>query len=202
MNIIERAKNILFTPGTEWPKVDKEPANVGFILTSYVLPMLSVGVVATFIGQGLIGQDIPGIGSTASVKAGLIGALMYVVLSVVTVFILAAIIEIFAPSFASDKNWNKSFQMAAYSLTASYVGAIFLFVPALNIVVILCTIYCIYAIYTGIPAMKKTTPDKQVGYLAVIILITIVAMILVGLVQAEIMKAINRPAAPNFRLFQ
>ncbi len=88
------------------------------------------------------------------------------------------------------------------SLTASYVGAIFLLFPALNILVILCTLYCIYALYTGIPAMKKTAADKQVGYLAVIILITVVAMILVGLIQAEIMKVVNRPATPNLRFFQ
>jgi hypothetical protein len=202
MNVIDRAKNILITPVNEWPVVDKEPANVVTILTSYVIPMLSIGVVATFIGMGLIGQSLPLGGSTASVKAGLIGAIMYVVLSVITVFIVAATIDVLAPSFASEKNWNKSFQMSAYSLTASYVGAIFLLFPALNILVILCTLYCIYALYTGIPAMKKTAADKQVGYLAVIILITVVAMILVGLIQAEIMKVVNRPATPNMRFFQ
>ena len=137
MNVIDRAKNILITPVNEWPVVDKEPANVVTILTSYVLPMLSIGVVATFIGMGLIGQSLPLGGSTASVKAGLIGAIMYVVLSVITVFIVAATIDVLAPSFASEKNWNKSFQMSAYSLTASYVGAIFLLFPALNILVIL-----------------------------------------------------------------
>ena len=202
MNVIERAKNILITPNTEWPVIDKEPANVMTILTSYVLPMLSIGVVATFIGLGLIGQSLPFGGSTASVKAGLIGAIMYVVLTVITVFIVAVVIDVLAPSFASEKNWNKSFQMSAYSLTASYVGAIFLLFPALNILVILCTLYCIYALYTSIPVMKKTAADKHVAYLAVIILITVVAMILVGLIQAEIMKTINRPATPNFRLFQ
>lgn len=202
MNVIERAKNILISPNTEWPVVDKEPANVAAILTSYVLPMLSIGVVATFIGLGLIGQNLPFGGSTASVKAGLIGALMYVILTVITIFIVAAIIDVLAPSFASEKNWNKSFQMSAYSLTASFVGAIFLLFPALNILVILCTLYCIYALYTGIPVMKKTAADKQVGYLAVVILITVVAMILVGLIQAEIMKTINRPATPNFRFLQ
>jgi hypothetical protein len=198
MNVIDRAKNILITPATEWPVVDREPANVTTILTSYVLPMLSIGVVATFIGQGLIGQSLPFGGTTATVKAGLVGALLYVIMSVISVFIVAATIDVLAPSFSSEKNWGKSFQLAAYSLTASYVGAIFLLFPALNIVVILCSLYCIYALYTGIPSMKKTAADKHVAYLAVIILVTIVAMILVGLIQAEIMKSINRPKVPNF----
>lgn len=194
MNIVDRAKNILFTPKTEWLVVDKEQTNSTILLTSYILPMLAIGAMATFIGQGLIGENVGFGANTASVKAGLIGALLYVVLSVVTAFIVAVAIDALAPSFESEKNWNKSFQLAAYSLTASYVGAVFLIFPALNIIVILCTIYCIYQLYTGIPVMKKTAADKQVPYLAVVILITVVAVILVGIIEAKIIQSINRPA--------
>jgi Yip1 domain len=194
INVIDRAKNILVTPNKEWLLVDTEQTTVSTILTAYILPMLAIGALATFIGQGLIGQSLgPLGGSTASIKAGLIGALLYVVLSIVTVFIVAVAIDGLAQSFESEKNWNKSFQLAAYSLTASYVGALFFLFPALHILVIICTIYCIYPLYTGIPIMKKTTVDKQVAYLAVVILITIVAVILVGVIQTEIIKAFNRP---------
>lgn len=203
MNVIDRAKNILITPKNEWGVIDKEETSVSTILTSYVLPMLSVGAVATFIGQGLIGKSLgPWGGSTASVKAGLIGALLYVILTVITVYIVAAAIDALAQTFQSEKNWKKSFQLAAYSLTAAYVGAIFFLFPALNILAILCTVYSIYPLYTGIPVMKKTALDKQVAYLAVVILITIVASILVGLVQAEIIKSFNRPAGLNMNNFR
>lgn len=200
MNVVDRAKNILLVPKPEWVLINNEKSSVGTVLTSYVLPMLAIGVVATFIGQGLIGKNLgPYLGSTASVKAGLIGAVLYVVLTVINVFVLAGIIEVLAPSFASEKNWEKSFQLAAYSLTAAYVGAIFMLFPALNILVIICTVFSVYALYVGIPIMKKTAEDKQVGYLAVIILLTIIAMILIGLIQAEIMKSLYRPRVPNFR---
>ena len=193
MNVVDRAKNILITPKNEWAVVDRETTPVNTIVTSYVLPMLVIGALATFIGQGLIGKSMGIYGATASVKAGLIGAILYVVLTLITVFIVAAAIDALAPSFGSEKNWKKSFRLAAYSLTPAYVGAIFLLFPALNIIAILCTIYSIYPLYTGIPTMKKTAIDKQVAYLAVIILITIVAVILVGVVQTEIIKSFNRP---------
>jgi hypothetical protein len=200
MNVVDRAKNILLVPKPEWVLINNEKSTVATVLTSYVLPMLAIGFVATFIGQGLIGKDLgPYLGRSASVKAGLIGALVYVVLSVINVFVLAGIIEVLAPSFTSEKNWEKSFQLAAYSLTAAYVGAIFLLFPALNILVIICSVYSIYALYVGIPIIKKTPEDKQVGYLAVIILLTIVAMILISLIQAEIMKSFYRPSLPRMR---
>ncbi len=199
MNVVDRAKNILITPQAEWPIVNSEKHSAATVLTSYVLPMMVIGVVATFIGLGLIGRPSPFGGNTASVKTGLISALLYVATSVITVYIVAAVIEALAPSFASEKNWEKSFQLSAYSLTAAYVGAIFMLFPALNILVILCTIYSVYALYTGIPVMKKTAQDKHVAYLAVVILITVVAVILVGLLQAEIIKSVNRPRGFNYR---
>ena len=49
--------------------------------------------------------------------------------------------------------------------------------------------------------MKKTAVDKQVAYLAVIILITVVAVILVGVIQNEIIRSFNRPTFGGFRGF-
>lgn len=194
MNVVDRAKNILITPKNEWVVVDRETNPPGTIVTGYILPMLSIGAIATFIGQGLIGRSLGFMGqTTANVKSGLIGAILYVVLTLATVFIVAAAVDALAQSFGSEKNWKKSFQLAAYSLTPAYVGAIFLLFPALNIIAILCTIYSVYPLYTGIPVMKKTAIDKQVAYLAVIILITVVAVILVGVIQTEIIKSFNRP---------
>ena len=198
--IVDRARDILITPKSEWLKIDKETPNIGGILAGYVLPLLGIGALATFIGQGLIGQSLgPFGGTTANVTAGLIGALLFVVFTMITVFIVAAAIDGLAQSFSSEKNWGKSFQMAAYSLTAMYLGSIFLIWPPLGIVSIICSLYCVYQLYTGIPIMKKTTVDKQVAYLAVIIIITIICIILVGIIESKIIQEINRPKVP--RLF-
>ena len=64
INVTDRAKNILITPKTEWAVIEKEQYSNQVILSSYILPMLLIGAVATFIGQGLIGTNT-GFGSTA-----------------------------------------------------------------------------------------------------------------------------------------
>ncbi|MCZ2459717.1 MAG: YIP1 family protein [Chitinophagales bacterium] len=200
--IVDRARNILILPKQEWPVIDREPGNIGAIVGGYILPMTSIGALATFIGQGLIGVGQgPFGGTTASVKAGLIGALLYVVLTLVTVFIIAAVIDVLAESFSSEKNWIKSFQLSAYSLTAMYLGAIFLIWSPLAIIAILCSLYCIYQLYTGIPIMKKTAVDKQVAYLAVIIIVTAICIILVSIIQSKIIQEINKPkiGIPGFK---
>lgn len=193
MNLVDRVKNILITPKTEWPVVYSEQSTVASILTAYVFPLLLIGAIAIFIGQGLIGINLGFfLGTTASIKAGLIGALLYVAFSLVNLFILAAVIDGLAPTFTSEKNWVKSFQLAAYSLTPAYVGAFFMIYPPLTIIYFLCSLYCIYLLYAGIPVMKKTPAEKHVSYLAVIILVLIVVMILIGVIQNAILRSIFR----------
>ena len=198
--IVDRARDLLITPKKEWEIIDKETPNIGVILAGYVLPLLAIGALATFIGQGLIGQGRDLLGRTnTNVTAGLVGALLFVVFTVINIFIIAAATDALAQSFSSEKNWGKSFQMAAYSLTAMYLGSIFLIWPPLQIVSIICSLYCVYQLYTGIPIMKKTAVDKQVAYLAVIIIITVVCIILVGIIESKIIQEINKPKVP--RLF-
>src|SRR4030095_7958605 len=111
------------------------------------LPMLLIGAVATFIGQGLIGVNTGFGGSTANITSGLVGMLLFALHTVVLVFGIAAAIDVLGPSFGAEKNWTRSFQLSAYSLTAAYVGSLFLIFPALWILVLLCTLYSLYPLY-------------------------------------------------------
>jgi hypothetical protein len=54
MSIINRIKNILLTPKTEWPVVNQEQENPGSLLTKYVLPLLILGAVADL--KNIFGQ--------------------------------------------------------------------------------------------------------------------------------------------------
>ena len=195
INIVDRAKNILITPKTEWTVVDREPANVPTVLLSYVLPMLLIGAFTTFLGFGLIGNQ----GIKLGAGGGVIRAIIFVVFTVILVFAMGATIEILAPSFMAEKNWTKSYKVAAYSMTAAYLAAFFWIFPALWILVLICSLYSVYALYTGIGVIKKTTADKQVAYFAIVLLITVVLYILLSLLFTEIYKAFQPNPMNQFR---
>ncbi|MFZ1261742.1 MAG: hypothetical protein WAQ93_14760, partial [Chitinophagaceae bacterium] len=57
MNLIDRAKKILLTPKTEWDVVNSETPNTQSILTTYVIPLVAIGAIASFIGWGFIGKS-------------------------------------------------------------------------------------------------------------------------------------------------
>ena len=198
INVIDRAKNILITPKSEWSVVEKEQYNNTTIFMSYVLPMLLIGGVATFIGQGLIGVRVGFGQSTADVSNGLVGMLLFIVFGMVIVFAIAAAIDVLGPSFGVEKNWNKSFQLAAYSLTAAYVGSFFFIFPALWILVLLCALYSLYPLYTGLIVLKKTPADKLIAYFAIILIVTVLLFILISLLEREIIKAFQPNPYQNF----
>lgn len=173
MSIIDRIKNIILTPKTEWLVIDGENDTFSSLMTKYVIPLLIIGALAAFIGYGFIGIDafffkIKGI------KWGAWFGIRQLLSGIVGYFVATYVIDALAPGFSSEKNLNKSAQLVAYASTPSWVAAIFMIIPALSIMGLL-GLYGIYLFYIGLPILKKTPEDKRVAYMIVAALVIIVA---------------------------
>jgi hypothetical protein len=55
MALLDRVKNILLTPKTEWPVIAGETATVSSIYTGYVMILAAIGPVAMAVRGGLGG---------------------------------------------------------------------------------------------------------------------------------------------------
>jgi len=191
MNIIERVKNILVTPKTEWNVIAAEEGTSSSVLTTYVLPLALIGAGATLIGWGLIGRTFGfGVFGGFTVKGWDIG-IKYAIVSLVSVligyFVTAFVVDALAPSFGSEKNLNKSAQLVAYAFTPSLVGAVFSVFPAVAWIGGLFGLYGIYLMYLGLGPVKKTPDDKKVVYLVVSFIVLIVVYLVVGLILASVL---------------
>jgi hypothetical protein len=186
MNLIERVKNILITPKTEWPKIAGEEQTLSSVITSYVLPLALVGAACTFIGYGFIGIDY-GFFRMKGMDWGVKMAVIQIVSAVVGVIVTAFVVDALAPSFGSEKNINKSAQLVAYGYTAAFVGAFFNIFPAIALIGSLLGLYGIYLMYLGLGPLKKTPEDKKVIYLVVTILVLIVVYFIIGMILGGIL---------------
>jgi len=184
MNLVERVKNILMTPKTEWDVINGETETPASLLPKYVVIMALIPAVAAFIGYGLIGVSFLGVKITG-MNWGLSMAIQLFLQSILSYFICTYVIDALAPSFKSEKNLGKSAQLVAYSTTASAVAGIFYILPALSFLVIL-GLYGVYLFYTGIPKLKKTPQDQVVVYM----IVSAVVIIVVGLVLGYILQRI------------
>ena len=58
MAIVDRVKNILITPKTEWDVIAGETTPTAQLITGYVLPLAAVAAVAHFLGSVFVGTGM------------------------------------------------------------------------------------------------------------------------------------------------
>jgi hypothetical protein len=176
MALVDRVKNILLSPRTEWPVIDAEPATVASLYTGYIMPLAAIPVICQAIGMSMIGITIPFIGThyRTPIVSAITSALVMYVFSLIAVFIVALIVDALAPTFSGTKNQVQALKVVAYSYTASWVGGIFSLIPAIGIIGVLFALYSLYLLYLGLPVLMKSPADKAVGYTVVVVVCTIV----------------------------
>ena len=189
MNLIDRVKNIITRPNTEWDVIDAEQTDSNKIITGYVLPLAGAAAIAAFIGYALVGVNFLGVRVTG-VNWGLYYALNVLISAILSVFICSFIVDALAPSFGSEKNYVKSLKLVAYSFTPAWIGGLLAIFPPIAIVGVLLGIYGLYLMYIGIPKLKKTPADKHVGYFVVILIVTILVYILIGWILTRILSSV------------
>ena len=181
MGIVDRIKNILLTPKSEWDVIAAETTPTNTIIMSYVLPLAAVAAIAGFIGMSVIGMSMPFAGTyRVGFVGGLVAAIFQVVMAVVMVFVLAFIIDALAPTFGATKSMPQAIKVAAYAYTPVWVVSVLKIIPMLGVVVLLAAIYAIYLLYLGLPRLMKGPEDKAAGYTAVVVVVSVILAIVIG----------------------
>jgi len=174
MNLVERVKNILLAPTKEWEVIKGESTSVGELFSKYAVLLSAIPAVAGFIGYSPIGLSI-------------IWAALQYGIGLVVLYVLAVIIDALAPSFGAAKNMTDSLKVVVYSMTASWVGGVFMLIPSLYPLYRLAGIYSLVLLYFGIKTVKAPPPGKAVGYFVVSIL---PAIVLFGVVEVIVSRVV------------
>ncbi|MDZ7624602.1 MAG: Yip1 family protein [Ignavibacteriaceae bacterium] len=185
MNLVERAKNIIVTPKTEWDAVSAEEPNIQQILLGYVLPLALIPTIAVIIGWGLIG-----IFGFTSFTYGIAMGLVQLINAFLSVLVAGFVIDLLAPSFGSQKNMGRAVQLVAYSMTPIWIAGILNILPTIGWLAGLIGLYGLYLMYLGLAPLMKTPEDKKVGYLVVSIIILIVVYFVIAAILTAILMAI------------
>jgi hypothetical protein len=185
MDLVSRVKGILLNPKSEWATIDTEPATVGSLYSGYIVPLAAIPAVCGFIGMSIIGYSFLGVSTKASMSGGLTRAVVTFVMSLVSVYVMALIIDALAPSFGGQKSQMQALKVAAYSSTASWVAGIAAILPALSILGLV-GLYSLYLLFVGLPVLMKAPAEKAMGYTVVVIIAAIVMYVVVGSVVVAV----------------
>jgi hypothetical protein len=185
MNLVERAKNMIVSPKTEWNAVAAEEPNIQQILMGYVLPLALIPTLAAIIGWGAIGI----LGFT-SFTYGIAMGLVQLINAFLSVLVAGFVIDALAGSFGSTKNMGRAVQLVAFSMTPIWVFGILNIIPAIGWLSFLLGLYSLYLVYLGLTPLMKTPEDKKAVYMIVSIIILVAVYWIISIILTSILLAI------------
>jgi len=186
MSLIDRVKNIILTPKSEWPVIDREPGDVVYIFTNYVAILAAIPAICGFIGLSIVGMSVPGLGSVRMpVVSGLLNAIVSYLFTFVSVYVVALIVDALASTFSGRKNFESALKVTAYSYTPFWICGIFLLIPGLRFLTIL-GLYGFYLLWLGLPLLMKSPQDKSLAYTAAVVIVAVVIGVVIGLIMGAL----------------
>ena len=194
MTLVDRVKNILMTPKTEWPVIEAEQTDIKSLYLGYIMILAAIPAIAGIIASMFVGSMVGAMAGRAGMGMGIGGgfaigtALASYVITLVVIFVVAFIVDALAPNFGGQKSQINALKLVAYSATAGWVASIFTIIPVLGwIVAIVGSLYGIYLLYLGLPVLMKCPEDKAVIYLVVVVVVYLVlSWLLTSLIFAGI----------------
>jgi hypothetical protein len=178
MDLVERAKNIIVSPKTEWPEIVREPGEPSYLFANYVAILALIPALCRFIGLSVLSGFMPIVG-------GLFGAVISYLFTFVIIYVVAVVVDQLAPTFGGRRDFGAALKTTVYSYTPMWLAGIFLLVPGLRFLTIL-GLYGVYLLWVGLPITMRSSPQRNLLYVASIV----VCVLLVGFVLSLILGAI------------
>lgn len=173
--LIERVKNIVLSPRSEWPVIAPEPTSILQLYTGYVMPLAALAAVISFIHISVIGMHVPFAGiERMPIGYGLSLAIRSFAFGLVGLFLVGLIIDALAPTFAGSRDRRQALKVAAYSFTPAWLSSIVALSPILPTLLQWAVLfYGIYVLYLGLPVLMRSPQERALGYTATVVVCTL-----------------------------
>jgi Yip1 domain len=177
MNLVERAKDIVLRPRTEWSAVDRESNEIGDLFANYVGVLAAIPAICALIRRVLAGVPL---------TTALSIAIAAYVLSFLTVYVMALIIDQLAPHFAGRRDFENALKLVIYSATPIWLSGVFLLIPGLGFLVLFGILDAVYLLWLGITPLMRSPHDRALGYMGVILVCLIVVVAAFAVVATQL----------------
>lgn len=187
--IIDRVKLVVLRPKDAWEKISKEEIQLKDFLVSYVLPLVLIPTIASFIGYGLIGMG--SYFKVASFSWGLHQAILAFLSAYLGLMISAFCMHKLASSFHTSLSLPNAFKLVGYAYTPSWLAGVFYMVPGLSILGLVAGIYSLYILYIGFVPVTNVGEDKKISYFIISLIVIVAVSIVLSFVIGAMLLAIG-----------
>src|SRR5450755_1299874 len=181
-NLIQRILNITLKPKAEWPVIAAEPPSMSRIVVGCVVPLAAIQSLLSFVHMAVIGVSVPFAGNVRMpLGSSLTAAVMGFVFALIGMFLLALIVNAWAPFFAGRRNLAESLKVAAYAAVPGWLGSFFGVLPVLGVLIgLIAGLYAIYVLYLGLPVVMRAPKEKALAYTVAVILTGMLLGLVIG----------------------
>ena len=190
-DIVRRALNLLLHPAETWDAIEAEPDTIERLFRYWVMPLAAIPAIAGMLGRISFGSyRIFGIRFYHPNFLWAVGdAVASYALTLISVYLLALVIDHFAIQFGGERSRTQAFKVAAYSGTAAWVAGVFMLLPtAGGIFALLGGLYSLYLLYLGLPKLMRSSPVFTLNDFALTLLAAFVMAVVIGSLTS---RAIN-----------
>jgi hypothetical protein len=186
VDIVERAKAMVLSPGVEWRTIERESGDAAYLFTNYAAILAAIPPLAEFVRHGFYGWRGPRYGfhhmHHSGFFGGLFGAVVQWLLILVAVYAMAIVIDGLAPTFSAQKNRENAMKLAVYSMTPAWLAGVLALIPGLGFLRLIALLYGIYVFWLGLPILMKP-PSERLGSYAVAVVVcgVVISIILSGI---------------------
>ena len=180
--MIARAKALILRPLKTWDVIDGEEATIEGLYKTWVIPLAAIPAVCGVVRSlGFGGVHIFGVSYRPSIAAIIGQALTGYVLSLISLYVLALVVDELALRFGGERSRTQAFKLGAYAATPGWLAGLFLLLPAIGgLLTLLGGLYSLYLLYLGLPKLMRSDPDRTGVYFLAVLALTVVLGILIG----------------------
>ncbi len=189
MDLVGRVRAIILKPKDTWEQIKGEETTIRDLYMSYAAILAIIPPVATFIGWSIVGMSFMGFSYRIPFASGAGYAVFHYVLSLIAIYAVAFIIDMLAPNFGSQKNMVSAMKVAVYANTPIWIASILFIFPALSPIVMIASLYSLYLLYLGLPVLMETPKEKIVGYIIVVIIVSVIVFYLTGMIARVVIPS-------------
>lgn len=187
-SLVDRVKNILITPKTEWQRIAAEPNTVSGLFTGYAMILAAIPLIAGIIGSLAFATSVGGITYRPPMAMIIVMGVVGYIIQIAVVYVMGLIINALSPGFTGTTDKLSAFKLSVYCTTPVWVAGILSIFPPLAPLALLSYLYVIFLIYLGVGPVLKIPEDKSVVVTLVIVgcyilLVIVLSMVLMGILM-------------------
>lgn len=193
--IFGRIQEVMLNPNECWDKIKSEALLTKDLFSRYVIPLSLLSAVCGFIGQSIIGIDLPYGTYRIPFFPGLVFNIVSFAASLSGFFVSAFIMEKLAPKFETQVSQDQVLRLIGFAATPNILSGVLNITPGLFLAFIgaLLSLYSLFLLWAGFKPMTEVPENRKVAFFASWLICSFVAL----LVLFGIVSTVFGPAMPE-----